>query len=195
LNETEADIMGQGLTVGESRVLKQVVAGHDLEAIAQELNVAQDDAWAQITRAVRKVAERIDDHQPDAVAAAKPRTSDDRRGNHVREHDRRREARIQVYEACRAVSYDGTVFDNAVLTDLSPGGARLRLSQLPRAEQMIVLQQANGHARTSQVVWVGDDEIGVRFTDDRPSDVVDDAGALRQKAQSIPVARQARRHP
>jgi len=185
--------MGQGLTAGESRALKRVLAARDLEAIARELNVPRADAWAQITRALGKVAHRVEDHHSATVSAATTPASHDRRGNHARERDRRRESRVRVQEACRAVSYDGTVFENTVLTDLSRGGARLRLSRPPRAEQTIVLQRAEGHAHTSQVVWVGDDEIGVCFTDDRQSDVVDDADALRQQAVSVPAAGQAAR--
>ena len=159
--------MGRRLTLGESRLLNQVLVGDDLADIAADRGLSQADAHQQIAAVVRKVAVDACASEPVIQDVAAPtRTPAINADIGEQQGERRREPRIAVAEPCRVVSFDGTIFVDAQLVEHSTSGARLRFSEMLPARHTILIQRANGHVHTAEVVWTWDNVAGVRLTDD-----------------------------
>ena len=159
--------MGRRLTLGESRLLNQVLAGDDLADIAADRGLSQADARQQIAAVVRKVAADAWASEPAIPDVAAPRRTPAINADvGEQQGERRREPRIAVVEPCRVVSFDGTFFVNAQLVERSTSGARLRFSETLPALHTVLIQRANGHVLTAEVVWTWGNVAGVRLTDD-----------------------------
>jgi hypothetical protein len=154
--------MGPGLTSDERRLLREVLAGADLDEIAEGLGASRADIRERVTTALRKVVGEAADGGMEAFGAtASPRAA----ARDGTDRDRRRESRCRVFAPCRVVSLDGTIITKAALLDQSENGVRLRLSRTPLPGQTILIQLGHETIRTSEVVWVAGDDVGVRFTD------------------------------
>ena len=178
--------MSRELTLRERRLLAELLFGNDLKQIANICDTTKADAFAEITNALREFAENSGRAHANPVSESVAWPAVTRLGRDQEGHDeRRRGNRTRLFEMCRVVSFDGEIFDNPTLVDVSDGGARLRLATPPRPNQTILLQRAFGEVYTCEVVHVDGDEAGLRFLDNMPSRGSENLHAPREEYASM----------